>query len=201
MESSYAAWSQPAHFDTVLIEDFHIRLEAPPWEPGSANWTAFAQFGVDIAPVLPYLNATVSGALYEHDAPALFWRTEQRLVCFHPHQIAVSNLRDRDHAATEVAALVRLVNETWESRGSIEPVLVRREPLKALDVYKLLPRQYCLSCGDGTCFTFALKLSLDQVELRQCPRLWTEAFAPNLHRLQAMLREAGRCPGEPPDSQ
>ena len=31
--------------------------------------------------------------------------------------------------------------------------------LKALDIYKLLPKKNCKECGDPTCLTFAMKLA------------------------------------------
>ena len=40
--------------------------------------------------------------------------------------------------------------------------------LKALDVYKLLPKKNCKECGDPTCLTFAMKLPAEK-------RMWISA--------------------------
>jgi acetyl-CoA decarbonylase/synthase complex subunit gamma len=44
-------------------------------------------------------------------------------------------------------------------------------PLKALDIYKLLPKKNCKECGDPTCLTFAMKLAGGKADLDLCPYL------------------------------
>ena len=43
--------------------------------------------------------------------------------------------------------------------------------LKALDIYKLLPKTNCKECGDPTCLTFAMKLASGKGDLEKCPYL------------------------------
>jgi acetyl-CoA decarbonylase/synthase, CODH/ACS complex subunit gamma len=43
--------------------------------------------------------------------------------------------------------------------------------LKALDIYKLLPRKNCKECGDPTCLTFAMKLAGGKADISLCPYL------------------------------
>ena len=43
--------------------------------------------------------------------------------------------------------------------------------LKALDIYKLLPKKNCKECGDPTCLTFAMKLSGGKADVDLCPYL------------------------------
>jgi acetyl-CoA decarbonylase/synthase complex subunit gamma len=47
--------------------------------------------------------------------------------------------------------------------------------LKALDIYKLLPKKNCKECGDPTCLTFAMKLAGGKADLDLCPYLSDEA--------------------------
>jgi len=47
--------------------------------------------------------------------------------------------------------------------------------LKALEIYKLLPKKNCKECGDPTCLTFAMKLAQGKVEPDLCPYLDDEA--------------------------
>ncbi len=47
--------------------------------------------------------------------------------------------------------------------------------LKALDVYKLLPKKNCKECGDPTCLTFAMKLASGKADVDLCPYLDEEA--------------------------
>lgn len=48
-------------------------------------------------------------------------------------------------------------------------------PLKALDIYKLLPKKNCKECGDPTCLTFAMKLASGKGDVTKCPYLDDEA--------------------------
>ncbi len=47
--------------------------------------------------------------------------------------------------------------------------------LKALDIYKLLPKKNCKECGDPTCLTFAMKLAGGKADVDLCPYLSEEA--------------------------
>ena len=47
--------------------------------------------------------------------------------------------------------------------------------LKALDIYKLLPKKNCKECGDPTCLTFAMKLAGGKADIDLCPYLSIEA--------------------------
>ena len=47
--------------------------------------------------------------------------------------------------------------------------------LKALDIYKLLPKKNCKECGDPTCLTFAMKLAGGKADVDLCPYLNEQA--------------------------
>lgn len=47
--------------------------------------------------------------------------------------------------------------------------------LKALEIYKLLPKKNCKECGDPTCLTFAMKLAQGKAVPDDCPYLDDEA--------------------------
>lgn len=47
--------------------------------------------------------------------------------------------------------------------------------LKALDIYKLLPKKNCKECGVPTCLTFAMKLASGKADVDLCPYLDEEA--------------------------
>jgi len=173
----------------MLIEKYDLEVSTPPCEPGAERFSAVARLVTDIREVLPYLNATLRGAVYNATAPALTWKKGGHNVAFHPYQIAVSNVADRDAAIKEVEGLVELVNRTWERRAEIEPTdQVRRRP-GPLDIYKLLPQTNCKACGQPTCYTFALKLALGQVELTSCPPIQEPEYAERWAQLQALLPE------------
>ena len=183
----------------MLIQQYELKLESPPCHPGSEHWSAFAQIAEDISAVLPYLNTRLQGAIYDHAAAVLTWNANGRAVSVRPHQIAVSHLEDRAEAEAVIGQLVDLVNSTWEERDDIEPSLVKREPLKALEVYKLLPRQNCQACGQPTCFTFALRLVSGQARISECPPLFTDEYKASRDELLAMLAAARLQPISEPE--
>jgi ArsR family metal-binding transcriptional regulator len=109
------------------------------------------------------------------------------VIAFHPTQIAVSNVPDREAAIDGVEGLVKLVNRTWERRAEIEPSYeVRRRP-SLMEVYKLLPRTNCKACGEGSCFIFANKLVAGHVELQDCPVLNEPQYAKQQVHLADLL--------------
>lgn len=107
-----------------------------------------------------------------------------------PYEIAVSNLEDREEATTVIERLVGMINRTWERREEIEPSYQKRERLKALDVYKLLPSTNCKACGQPTCFIFANKLTAGEVEVEQCIPLFTDTYQEGREQLLALIQAA-----------
>jgi acetyl-CoA decarbonylase/synthase complex subunit gamma len=49
--------------------------------------------------------------------------------------------------------------------------------LKALDIYKFLPKSNCAKCGSPTCLAFAMQLAAKKASLDQCPEATPEARA------------------------
>ena len=173
----------------MLIDKYDLEVFTPPCEPGAERFSAIVRLATDVREVLPYLNATLRGAVYNAAAPALIWTKAGHRVAFHPYQIAVSNVADRDSAIKEVEGLVRLVNRTWEHRADIEPKFEERRRALPMEVYKLLPQTNCKACGQPTCFVFAAKLTLGQVGLPECPVLQEPQYANRLAQLEDMLGE------------
>ena len=171
----------------MLIDKYDLEVFTPPCDPGTDRFSAVARLVTDIREVLPYLNATLRGATYSAAAPALIWTKAGHHIAFHPYQIAVSNVPDREAAIHEVEGLVKLVNRTWERHAEIQPNFDQRHRPVAMEVYKLLPRTNCTACGQATCFIFAAKLTLGQVDLTACPALQEPPYADRLAQLEDML--------------
>ena len=171
----------------MLIDKYDLEVITPPCEPGGERFSAVARLVTDIGEVLPYLNATLRGAAYSAAAPALIWTKAGHRVAFHPYQIAVSNVADREAAIHELEGVVKVVNRTWERRAEIEPRHDERRRPQPMEVYKLLPRTNCKACGQPTCFVFAAKLTLGQVDLPACAVLQEPQYAQQLAQLEDML--------------
>ncbi len=55
----------------MLIDNYDLEVSTPPCEPGAERFSATAHLTVDISEILPYLNATLRGAIYHSEANAL----------------------------------------------------------------------------------------------------------------------------------
>ena len=105
----------------MLIDTYDLDIFTPPCEPGAERYSAVARLTTDISQALPYLNATLHGAIYHKAANALTWKKGGHNIAFHAFQIATSNVADRDAAIKELDGLIQLVNRTWERRVDITP--------------------------------------------------------------------------------
>jgi len=174
----------------MLIDDYSVEVFTPPCEPGAERYAARARFEVDISEILPYLNATLRGAVYLPDAKALTWKTGGHNVAFHSFEIATSNVEDRTEAEEELTGLIDIVNRTWDGRGEIEADHTPRRRPTPMAIFKLLPNTNCKECGEPTCFSFALKLCASQRSLADCPPLTAPEHAADLAALQDVVIDA-----------
>jgi len=145
---------------------------------------------VDISAVLPYLNATLRGAVYLPAAHALTWKKGGHNIAFHAYEIATSNAEEREEAERELRGLVELVNKTWERRAEISPDHDTHQRPTPMAVFRLLPQSNCRKCGEPTCYTFAFKLCASQRTLDDCPPLRQAEHAEMLARLRTVVIEA-----------
>ncbi len=174
----------------MLIETYDLEVFTPPCEPGAERYAARARLTADISEVLPYLNATLRGAVYMPEASALTWKKGGHNIAFHAYEIATSNVDDREDAEKELKGLIDLVNRTWERRAEITPDVTTRQRPTPMAIYKLLPHTNCKHCGEPTCYSFALKLTASQKKIADCPPLSEPQYAEKLSALQEIVIEA-----------
>ncbi len=174
----------------MLIEHYDLKVYTPPCDPGAERFSAFAELAVDISEVLPYLNATLRGAIYHRAANALTWKKSGHAIAFHATQIATSNVEDYEAAVKEIDGLIKLINRTWERRSEIMPDTETHQRPPLMTVYKLLPQTNCKQCGEPTCYSFAIKLVASQKKLADCPPLCEPVYAEMLKNLRDLVSEA-----------
>jgi ArsR family metal-binding transcriptional regulator len=174
----------------VLIEHYDLDVFTPPCEPGAERFSAIARLTVDISEMLPYLNATLRGAIYHRSANALTWKKSGHAIAFHATQIATSNVEDYDAAVKEIDGLVKLINRTWDRHSEITPDYETRQRPPLMAVYKLLPRTNCKQCGEPTCYSFAIKLVASQQKIIDCPLLAEPQYAERLAALHDIVIDA-----------
>ncbi len=171
----------------MLIESYDLDVETVPCEPGAEKFAATVQFKVDISPVMPYLNRVLRGAMYNPQAHTLSIKTAKRNIAYWPYKISIGDLSDRNEAAKIAQELVDELNDLWERRDEIEPDHTMHKRPGPMEVYKLLPRTNCRACGQPTCFIFAGKLVVGQVELKDCPELLKPQYSAQLAQLADLL--------------
>jgi ArsR family metal-binding transcriptional regulator len=171
----------------MFISDYTIRLVLPDCNPSSQKVNALVELSEDISEGLPYLNTVMKGLQYNHDEKVLTVKRGGRLITFRPRQIAVAKLEDENEARSVIEELKEIVNETYVNRDHIKPTYTSRPAPRPLDIFKLFPGKNCKECGDPTCMAFALKLVNEEVELHQCPLLYTKEFEVNLSKLKEFL--------------
>jgi ArsR family metal-binding transcriptional regulator len=174
----------------MLIEHYDLDVFTPPCDPGAERFSAIARLTVDISEVLPYLNATLRGAIYYRAANALTWKKGGHNLAFHAFQIATGNVEDYEVAVKEIDGLIKLINRTWERRSEITPDTETRQRPPLMTVYKLLPQTNCQQCGEPTCYAFAIKLVVSQKKLNDCPLLAEPQAAEQLAALQDLVIDA-----------
>lgn len=173
----------------MLIEMYDLDIFTPPCEPGAERYSAIARLVTNISEALPYLNATLHGAIYHETANALTWKKGGHNIAFHAFEIATSNVVDRDDAIKELDGLVQLVNRTWERRAELTPSYQKRQRPTPMAVYQLLPKTNCKQCSEETCYIFALKLSAGQRQLADCPPLLEPDFADKRQQLKEIVND------------
>ena len=174
----------------MLIEKYDLEIFTPPCDPGAERFAAKAHLNLDISTIFPYLNATLHGAVYLPEANALTWKKGGHNIAFHSHEIATSNVEDRGEAQKELEGLIDLVNRTWERRAEIIPNTTTRQRPTPIAIYKLLPNTNCRQCGESTCYSFALKLSVSQKKLADCLPLFEPQHTEKRIDLEEIVIEA-----------
>lgn len=171
----------------MLVDIYDLEVFTPPCEPGAERFAATARLRVDISEVLPYLNATLRGAIYHEQANALTWKKGGHNIAFHAYEISTSNVEDREGAEKEIRGLVGLVNRTWECRAEVTPDYVPHKRPTSMELYQLLPHTNCTKCGEATCWNFALKLVTSQKRMSDCIPLSDPQYAANLTALEKIV--------------
>jgi len=90
-----------------------------------------------------------------------------------------------------LAWLKERINSINDRRGEIQPSYESIGQVKALDVFKLLPKTNCGQCGQPTCLAFAAAVAQAEKEIEECPPLSSEDFQEQRRVLLKLLRPGG----------
>lgn len=154
--------------------DFSLKIAGAP--PRSClgveeNLCAHFRLMADVSPLFPYINSVTPAAAY-FDKP-LFIRfiLDEVLVGLHPHHGVAAPFTDREQALEFLERLLVFLNDIYRRREALAPNHKKWKPVAVLDIFRLLPRTNCQTCGFATCLAFAAALSQQQVSPTACPAL------------------------------
>ncbi len=145
----------------------------------------------DISEAMPYLNAVLKNATYNHHAPNLSLYKDFRLITLYPREMTMIKALNTTDAHQVIEWLRELINETYARRGEIEPDYERKRKPHPLQLYIWLPRTNCRRCGEQGCLAFALLLFCGRQKLRNCAPLFESLFQEQKEVLTEMARVLG----------
>ncbi|MHB8066320.1 MAG: LuxR C-terminal-related transcriptional regulator [Desulfobaccales bacterium] len=152
--------------------DFSLQKGGAPFRTGSPFDTQMlAQFRLtgDVSHLFPYINAVA-------DSPSLmekprFIRFVLEGVCcgLYPDHGKAGAFTDRDQALRFLDRLLAFLNDLCRRRDELQPNYKRWNPVPVLDIFRLLPRTNCRTCGYPSCLAFAAALSRQRTGPERCP--------------------------------
>ena len=148
-----------------------------------------AVFSRDIEDLLPYLNAVIPNAIYNHEAKILCYVDDLRMVTLYPEKMTAMKAENTTDCHRLAAKIRERVNDVHARRDSIEPDHGKRELPAALDILGWLPEEEynCGRCGEATCLAFASRLFRGEGTVSECTPLLQRQHADALRALRGML--------------
>ncbi|MEW6615441.1 MAG: (Fe-S)-binding protein [Thermodesulfobacteriota bacterium] len=150
-----------------------------------------AELTDDIGDVLPYLNATFRGCMYNHNGQVLTLKKDGRQITFRPQEIAITKLENENKAIEILDWLKGLINMTYDNRESTKPKLESWLILTPLSLSISLPGEKCKDCSGKDCYGFAQKLIVGEVNIMQCKPLFTCELIEKKKKVLGLLEQAG----------
>ena len=174
----------------MLLASYDTEITTMACDSHAQCLAVFVHLHQDVTEVLPYLNAVLAGAVYDHANQVLTFKRGHREISIRPRIIAISDVDGREGAAEQAAEIAALINDTWERRAGILPNFRKRMRAPALTLYRMLPGGNCKACGEETCWIFAAKLSGGVADLNACTPLLADTYAGRRVALRDLLAGA-----------
>ncbi len=171
----------------ALIKNYEVTLFEPPCLPGSPRWSSIVKIDADLSDLLPYLNGYLKKRFYDPNTHAIVFKMNGHGVAVRPREIRIGNLVDKDEGEKVAKEVIDFINEIHEKRDEITPDNTRKEPPKAIEIFKLLPKTNCKKCGQLTCMAFASALAKGDVDIDDCPELFEEKYRGNREKIEALF--------------
>ncbi|MPW26800.1 Fe-S cluster protein [Alkalibaculum sp. M08DMB] len=170
----------------MFLEEVRVTFIEPC--TADANKMRFkAKFSRDISEILPYLNAQIKTAQYNHTAGNLTFNQGIKIITIYSDSLAVAKIINETEAYEMSEYIQDLINEIYEKKDDIAPLFETRKKPSAFEIYKYLPKTNCRKCGETTCLAFGTKLVLGQYQIEKCRTIHEVEYKEKLDRMMGIL--------------
>lgn len=174
-----------------LIGEYRTSVVEAGCAPGSGRYGLKIDLDNDISAALPYVNATVNEAFYDHENHILVWREADQAYALRPLEIKVARIEDPVSARDIASEIVCRVNKVWSGRHNITPRFTERKLPTVIDLFRLLPKTNCRQCGYATCLAYAADLRVSRARLESCLPLCKTEYAASREKLLHIMSSVG----------
>ncbi len=168
----------------MAIKSYRI-LNLLPCVSGGKKLRVVAAFDQEIGDLLPYFNAVLERATYDHVRGTLTTCCYGRPVILSSRHVVIGQLTYPGLAEEILEVLKDFLNRVLEQKDKIAPIYEAKIDPIWQQIFISLPRTNCAACGEQTCMAFALKLWSGE----QLPEHCSALEQPEMGKIQALLDE------------
>jgi len=160
----------------MFLKDIKV-IETSPCLADEKLFKAITMASVSLTDLLPYLNAIVDKPNYQPNSGSLVFKNGIVGFTVQDYNINITRFANMTELYEILDWIKDLINDTYESRGEIEPNYKARKIVPIFRIYNLLPKKNCKECGEQTCMAFAAKINKFDAEPDDCPPLQKSEYA------------------------
>jgi len=178
----------------MKLEEYRLRLVSPDCNPSIEKINAIFELNENLSELLPYLNTSLKGFQYNHQAKILVLKRDGRVITIRPKEISITKLNDEREAKEVFESLKKEILKTERNKENIKPSYESRPIPSPGEILKLLPGKNCKECGKPTCKAFAwdiyrklANIGDEKLELEKCKPLFSQEYKETLEELRKIL--------------
>jgi len=170
---------------TKTVEIAEVR-QLIPCIADPSRFRIIARLHPPLGGALEHLEAVFPRARYSPRIGALIVRRKDVLITLYASgNVTMTMIRGEEEARDLLEELRRRINEAIEN--GITPIPRERSSVDPLDVNKYLPHTDCKSCGEQSCYAFAIRLVAGERSLDLCAPLEEDKYSINLEHLKSLM--------------
>lgn len=152
----------------------------------STKFRIIARFEPALGGALKLLEPLFPRARYSEKIGALIIQKGNILITIYSTgNVTMTMIRSEIEARETLEDLKKTINEAI-AKG-VTPVPRERIKVDHAEIYQYLPKTDCQTCGEQSCYTFAIKLVGRETTLDKCTPLLEAKYTTNLEHIRALL--------------